>query len=517
MRVLTTDQMRAADAAAVAREGDVGLMRAAGEALAEAIVAIAPRPRKLVAFAGPGNNGGDAFAAFAAGTLPCERIVYAMPAGVQSAGRLDAARRARAAGTIVRPFPLTKDDALAAMAGADVVLDALLGTGARPHIPHEMVPVLEAIAETNAHVLAVDIPTGIDATTGAVAEGAVRADSTVTLGALKLGLLLEPARGNVGALVLGDIGLTADVEGANDVDYRALDDGEFLDLLPARGEEADKRSSGAPLVIAGSERFPGAAILCTRGAARAGAGYVTVATPVEAAATLRVHLIEQVVMTYDVDETNATIDALLDLTRKSGAVAIGPGIGLGDTMGEIVRGFLTKCTLPCVIDASALFHLSKHLEILRGKTCVITPHESEFARISGEGTIAPGTRIERLRSFVARTGITTLLKGNATLVDDGTTMHVNVTGTSALATAGTGDVLSGVIATLLAQGLSPVDAARAGAYWHGLAGQRAARERRVGVVAGDVAEALGPAVPERAATPVRSRLRQIVKPLRTRP
>ena len=512
MRALTTDQMRAADAAAVARDGDVRLMRAAGDALAEAIVKIAPRPRKLVAFAGPGNNGGDAFAAFAAGTLPCERIVYAMPAGVQSPGRLDATRRARAAGTIVRPFPLTRDDALAAIAGADIVLDALLGTGARPDIPHEMIPVLEAIAACDSHVLAVDIPTGVDATTGSVAAGAVRADTTVTLGAVKLGLLLEPARGYVGTLYLGDIGIGDDVERSPELTYRVLDDREFGELLPTRGEEADKRSAGAPLVVAGSEQFPGAAILCTHGAARAGAGYVTVATTTEAAPTLRAHLVEQVVVTYDKDEVETTIESLLELTKRSNAVAIGPGIGLGNAMGEIVRGFLAKCEVPCVIDAGALFHLSKHLELLRDKPFVITPHETEFARISGEGTIAAGTRIARLRSFVARTGVTTLLKGNATLIDDGATVHVNVTGTSALATAGTGDVLSGVIATLLSQGLSPVDAARAGAYWHGLAGRYVARKRHVGVVAGDVAEALGPSLPEPTKHGTRSLLRAIVTP-----
>jgi NAD(P)H-hydrate epimerase len=512
MRVLTAEQMRAADAAAVARDGDVGLMRAAGEAIAEAIVQIEPRPRKLVAFAGPGNNGGDAFAAFAAGTLPCERIVYAMPAGMQGQGRLDAIRRARAAGTIVRPFPLTRDEALAAIAGADIVIDALLGTGARPQIAHEIIPVVEAIAQSSAHVLAIDVPTGVDGTTGAVAQNAVRADTTVTLGALKLGLLLEPARSYVGTLLLGDIGLTDDVERTSDQTFRALDDREFLALLPLRDEEADKRSAGAPLVIAGSAQFPGAAILCTRGAARAGAGYVTVASPQGAMDALRAHLIEQVAVAYDPNSVEESVEALLDLTKRSNAVAIGPGLGLGDTMGKIVRGFLERCERPCVIDASALFHLSKHLEILRGKPYVITPHEHEFARLSGEGTIVPGTRVERLRSFVARTGVTTLLKGNATLIDDGETIHINVTGTSALATAGTGDVLSGIIATLLSQGLSPVDAARAGAYWHGLAGRNAARERRVGVIAGDVAEALGPSLPDAPLHGARSHLRAIVTP-----
>ena len=160
-----------------------------------------------------------------------------------------------------------------------------------------------------------------------------------------------------------------------------------------------------------------------------------------------------------------------------------------------------RLELPFVVDASGLFHLSKNLGILEGKRCVLTPHAGEFGRLSGLGTVKTEDRIERLRAFTTRTGVTTLLKGLATLIDDGTTMHVNPTGTNALATAGTGDVLTGIISTLLAQGLSPVDAARAGAYWHGLAGQYAHAQRSVGVMAGDLPDALAPALALAAQTP----------------
>jgi hydroxyethylthiazole kinase-like uncharacterized protein yjeF len=496
MRVVTADQMRAADGAAVARAGDVALMRAAGEALAEAIALVAPHPKRLVAFAGPGNNGGDAYAAFAALEAACEKIVYALPSPKTSDGRRDAEARAAIAGVETRPFPRSREAADAALAGADVALDALLGTGAHADLRAELVPSVEALNAAAAHVLAVDLPTGIDATTGAPGDGgAVRARTTVTLGAPKLGLLLEPARPYVGALYVGDIGLASELEAVGDPHLAALDDAEFLRLLPHRGEESDKRIAGAPLVLAGSEQFPGAAVLCARGAARAGAGYVMVAAGAGAAPLIRAHLVEQVVVTFDERDVDGTIENLVHLTSRSNAVAIGPGLGLSDTVGEIVRGFIARLERPFVADASALFHLGKHLDLLRGKACVLTPHAGEFARLSGEGTIAPGTRKRRLRAFVARTGVTTLLKGNATLIDDGTTTHVNVTGTSALATAGTGDVLSGIIATLLSQGLTPVDAARVGAYWHGLAGRHAATLRPVGVVAGDVADSLGLALP----------------------
>jgi hydroxyethylthiazole kinase-like uncharacterized protein yjeF len=223
---------------------------------------------------------------------------------------------------------------------------------------------------------------------------------------------------------------------------------------------------------------------------------VTVATPAAAATALRTHLVEQVVVEIPPDEAcESALELVLDIGQRSGAIGIGPGLGLDERTGIIVRGVLAKTTLPAVIDASALFHLSKHLDILKGKACVLTPHAGEFARLSGKGTIAPGTRVDRLREFVERTGITTLLKGSDTLIYDGTTMHINPTGTSALATAGTGDVLTGIIATLLSQGLSPVDAACASAYWHGLAGQAAQRTQRIGVIARDVISELGTALP----------------------
>jgi NAD(P)H-hydrate epimerase len=281
-----------------------------------------------------------------------------------------------------------------------------------------------------------------------------------------------------------------DAAGIDD-DAFVLTAGGFDALRPRRPDESEKRISGAPLVIAGSEQFPGAAVLCALGAARAGAGYVTVAVPAAAAAALRAHLIEQVVVTYDDADPQSAIATILELSNHCGSIAIGPGLGLSDAMGEIVRGVLAATTLPIVADASALFHLGKHLPALAGKALILTPHAGEFARLSGKGTVAPNERLARLHAFVAEYGITTLLKGRTTLIADRTIVHFNPTGTSALATAGTGDVLTGIIGTLLAQGLTPIDAGRTGAYWHGRAGAAAAALRPVGVIAGDVADALG--------------------------
>ena len=493
--VLEPDAMRAADAAAIAAMGEDALMRNAGARIADRLRAIAPSGGRVVAFAGPGNNGGDAFAALAELGADYDCVVCAEPGGRVSAARAAAETRARTAGVAMRALPSTQHDARAALEGA-IGVDGLFGTGARLPLPEAYREVVRALDARDHPVVAIDIPSGVDALTGAIAGDTVRATVTVTLGAAKPGLLLDPARECAGELWYAGIGIGDAILSAAPRTYAALDDEAFLRALPVRAPNADKRSAGAPLIIAGSAQFPGAAVLCARAAARAGAGYVTVATPSSAAAALRAHLIEQVVVEIPDDAAvSRAVDELLEIEARNSSVGIGPGLGLDDRTGEIVVEFLARTTLPVVIDASALFHLSKRLETLRGKPVVVTPHAGEFARLSGKGTVAPEDRIARIREFVERTGITALLKGRDTIVYDGTTAHINVTGMSALATAGTGDVLTGTVATLLAQGLKPVDAARVGAYWHGLAGQVAARRRPVGVVAGDVLDALAEALP----------------------
>jgi NAD(P)H-hydrate epimerase len=495
--VLTPEQMRDVDARAVAVAGEDALMCDAGLRIAERLRGMSRPGGRIAAFAGPGNNGGDAFAALALLERQHERVVYVENADSGSAARREACRRAREAGVEIRPLPQTEAELAEALRGA-VAVDGLFGTGSRLPIAPPYAAIARALDTRSLPVLSIDIPSGIDALTGAASDAAVRATVTVTIGAAKPGLFLEPAREYAGELWYAAIGIDPALLAAQPKIFAALDDAAFAHLLPKRPPDGDKRTSGAPLIIAGSAQFPGAAVLCARGAARAGAGYVTVATASNVAPTVRAHLIEQVVVELSADAPpEKVVDDLIDISQRNSAVAIGPGLGLDDRIGAIVTGFLARNELPVVIDASALFHLAKHLDVLRGKAAVVTPHAGEFARLSGKGTLRPGERVERLREFVSRTGITTLLKGTDTIVFDGTTMHLNATGTSALATAGTGDVLTGIIATLASQGLSIVDAARAGAYWHGLAGRSAASVRPVGVMAGDVADALAAALPDR--------------------
>jgi hydroxyethylthiazole kinase-like uncharacterized protein yjeF len=488
MRAPTAAEMRTIDAAAVARDGEIELMRRAGAAIA-ALVPRYARPGAIVGIAGRGNNGGDVFAALAALDGSRSRIVYCDENVSGSAARNDARDRARASGVAFRP--LIVDPTM--LAGAGLLLDGILGANARLPLDPASAALVVALLDARAPILAIDMPTGLDPTTGAAGEPCVRATATIALGAPKLGCFLEPGRSYVGDFWFDDLGMAVGNDGAPEGSAHVLTDAEFHTLLPRREGESEKRRSGAPLVLAGSAQFPGAAVLCARGAARAGAGYVTVATPPAAAAAIRSHLIEQVVVPFDDTDAPAGTGEICDLLNHCSSIAIGPGLGLSETVGTIVRGVIAHSELPIVADASALFHLGKHLDVLRGKRVVITPHAGEFARLTGQGTVEPHDRLPRLRAFVAEHDVTTLLKGRSTLIADRAHVHVNPTGTPALATAGTGDVLTGIIATLLAQGLTPIDAARVGAFWHGRAGSVAAEQRPVGVIAGDVAEALADA------------------------
>lgn len=487
MIVLDTAAMRAFDAQQVRERGEITLMRDAGAAIA----ALVPRYRRegcITGIAGPGNNGGDVFAALAELSPAFERIIYALPAARESEARADAVARARASGVEIRPIQSAAQ--LRGLADAGVILDGLLGVGSHLPLTEPMNKIAEAINAAGAPVIAIDLPSGIDASTGAADGVAVRADATVTIGALKFGLLLDPARESAGDLWLAPIGFPSTYQG---VVAHCLSDAELRAIVPQRPQNTEKREAGAPLILAGSEQFAGAAVLCAHAAARTGAGYVTVAIPREAAATLRAHLVEQTIVTYDPSDVGASVETIVDVARRYGSLAIGPGLGASDSMGTIVREVIKRVDLPMVIDATGLFHLAKHLDVLHHKYAVLTPHAGEFARLSGKGTVAEGERVARLHAFVQEHNAITLLKGRATLVYDGLTTHVNPSGTSALATAGTGDVLTGMIGTLLSQGVQPVDAARAAAFWHGIAGQLAAKKRPIGLVAGDIIEEIAAA------------------------
>ncbi|MEU7701392.1 NAD(P)H-hydrate dehydratase, partial [Streptomyces sp. NPDC039028] len=350
------------------------------------------------------------------------------------------------------------------------------GIGGRGGLRPDAVPVARAARGSDAVVVAVDLPSGVDADTGEVAGEALRADVTVTFGTYKPGLLVDPARSYAGALRLVDIGLGGELPGVADLE--ALQHQDVARLLPVPGAESDKYRRGVLGVVAGSARYPGAAVLAVEGALRGGAGAVRYVGPA-ADAVIAAH-----------PET-LVHPGPPDRAGRVQAWVVGPGLGDDPGVAEVLAS-----DVPVLVDADGLRGLDPALVRARSAPTVLTPHAGEAAALLGatREEVEAG-RLAAVRELAARFGATVLLKGSTTLVcgagPEAGAVRVNPTGTGWLATAGSGDVLSGLAGSLLAAGLRPVDAASCAAYLHGLAARRASDGGPV--TAGEVAAALAAA------------------------
>ncbi|TAM91360.1 NAD(P)H-hydrate dehydratase, partial [bacterium] len=489
MHVVTREEMRAADAAGVSAipGGEPSLMGAAGAALAEVCRAYAPPGTHVVCFAGRGNNGGDGALALAslASTHRCSLYLLHERHELSVSARI-AVERAADRGVVVSLVP---NDPSAALNGAELAIEALVGTGSRLPLSPRMEHVVHALNAFTGPVIACDIPAGVDPTTGECVGVTLHARATLALGAMKCGLLIEPGRHYAGELWISEIGFPGRLLDDHQRTYQALESLTFAQIVPERPPLVDKYAAGHVAVVAGSGDYPGAAVLCAQAAARAGAGYVTLFVPKAIVAVVRAHLVEVVVR-----EIPESVDALLNALSNASAVAIGPGLGRTEETQTLVHALCAGLNCPYVVDADGVVALAGFVDLLEGKPAILTPHSGEFARLTG----VTREQVERDRLGAARAfgkeharGPVLLLKGSPTLIaQNGMRLRLGWAGTSALATAGSGDVLTGAIATLLARGLSPADAAAAGVFWHGLAGRVAERRRPGGVMAGDLCEAL---------------------------
>ncbi|MFI7099955.1 NAD(P)H-hydrate dehydratase [Streptomyces sp. NPDC050161] len=457
--------VRAAERELMARLPEGALMRRAAAGLAVACAELLGKVygARVVLLVGSGDNGGDALYAGAG----LARRGAGVTAVLLSPGRAHPGGLAalRAAGGRVA------DEARAALERADLVVDGIVGIGGRGGLRPEADRLVRAAAET-ATVLAVDLPSGVDADTGEVPGDAVRADATVTFGAYKPGLLIDPARERAGALRLVDIGLRLPGEPVAE----ALQHADVAELLPRPAAESDKYRRGVVGVVAGSARYPGAAVLAVAGALRGGAGAVRYVGP--AADAVLAHFPETLVHAGP--------------PHRAGRVqswVIGPGIGEeAEALDDVLAA-----DVPVLVDADGLRFLTPERVRARTAGTLLTPHAGEAAALLGRdrAEIEAG-RLRAVRELAAGYGATVLLKGSTTLVADATgPVRVNPTGTGWLATAGSGDVLSGLSGSLLAAGLPARDAASAGAYLHGLAARRAAGVRGAPVTASQVADHLG--------------------------
>ncbi|MFH9073755.1 NAD(P)H-hydrate dehydratase [Streptomyces alboflavus] len=484
----SVESVRAAEHALMARVPDGALMQRAAAGLAVACGQLLGKVygARVVLLVGSGDNGGDALYAGARLARRGAGVTAVLLAPERVHGGGLAAFRG-AGGRVVRAVDgaeggegssgdggVVSEGALAAVGRAQLVVDGIVGIGGKGALRPLAARLVRAADDSGALVVAVDLPSGVDADTGQVAGDAVRADATVTFGTYKPGLLVDPGREYAGAVRLVDIGL----DGSLRPHEAALEALQYVDvdrLLPVPGAESDKYRRGVVGVVAGSARYPGAAVLAVAGALRGGAGAVRYVGPAADAVIARFP------------------EALVSdgPPAKAGRVqAWVAGPGLGDDAGRLRD--VVAADVPVLIDADGLRLVDRDAVRGRAAPTLLTPHAGEAAALLGVSRAeVEGARLDSVRELAGRYAATVLLKGSTTLVASpggGRAVRVNPTGTAWLATAGSGDVLSGLAGSLLAAGLEARDAGAVGAFLHGLAARLAAEGAPVG--AQDVADAV---------------------------
>jgi NAD(P)H-hydrate epimerase len=515
MKIVTAAQMQELDRRTIAEAKVPGatLMEWAGSRVVAAMERAAGplAGRAVTVFCGKGNNGGDGFVV--ARLLRKRRarvqvLLLAHPGDLSGDAETMHRRLLSVAGSKAVSAAPSPDAIRAALAQSDMIVDALLGTGLSAPVSAPYRAAIDAINDASVPVVAVDLPSGIHANTGAVMGAAVRADMTVTFGLPKLGLYTGAGLGHAGRIEIVDIGIPpAFVETI--ASRVSLITGETVRrLIPDRRVSSHKGTYGHAGIVAGSVGKTGAAAMTARAALRVGAGLVTVATPASVNDTLEAKLLEA--MTVPMPETKARtlaragLEEILSFIAARTAVAIGPGLTTHPETVELIHALLPRLDKPSVLDADALNALAGRTSLLEHCKVppVLTPHPGEMARLV-EGPSTRSINDDRIGSavtFAQARRVMLVLKGARTVVahPDGRAA-ICPTGNPGMATAGTGDVLTGMIVGLLAQGLGPWDAACAGTYLHGLAGDLAAAERGLGgLTAGDVIEQIPHALTETA-------------------
>ena len=460
------DQVRAAEEPLLKALPDGALMERAATALARRCAALlgSVYGARVVVVAGKGNNGGDA-------TL----------AGAQLA------RRGARVDVVRTTDEFASDHVQSLLAHADLVIDGMLGIGGSGGLREPAATVAQLMAASGALVVSVDVPSGVDASTGEVPGAAVRADVTVTFGALKTGLVVAPGADYAGTVEVADIGLSLPP-----AEVTLLDATDVAALIPTPHGETDKYRRGVLGVVAGSDQYTGAAVLAVGGALATGVGMVRFAGLAHPAELVRQRWPETVVTVVSPGDGAAVLDA-----GRVQAWVVGSGLGTGADATALVRAVL-GADVPVLLDADAITIAAEHPDWLQARTAptLLTPHAGEFARLTNaERGDVEAQRLVRARAAARELGVTVLLKGSTTLVADPSgAVRVNTADTPYLATAGSGDVLSGVCGALLAGGLTALDAASAGAFLHGLAGLLASSTPAVSVTAMDLVSGLPEAI-----------------------
>jgi ADP-dependent NAD(P)H-hydrate dehydratase / NAD(P)H-hydrate epimerase len=479
----TAEEMRAAEEA---HEGPtLELMDRAGTAVAEAVLRRYPDAKSVAVWCGTGSNGGDGFVV-ARELHEAGRAVEIVLAGQEGKVAGDAKENLERTRKLMIPFTEP--------GGGEVVVDALFGTGFSGKPRDEAARFIEALNGLEAPILSVDVPSGVNASTGEVAGAVVKAQATVTFHGRKVGLVVAPGRFHAGEVEVADIGLTPRRTRHEHVT------GQILDEVPRRRPSDNKYTAGSVLVVGGSIGKTGAPCLSAEAALRAGAGIVTVCAPASLNLVFEQRLLE--VMTRPCADEDGVMtmdaaDAILEAAEKATAIAIGPGIGRTDAVRALVGYLLDRLDKPVVLDADGLWALAGHLDwvFARDAPTVLTPHAGELARLLVRDSSAiSARRLNAVQTGADDVGAVVLLKGADTLVAaPGKGALVCDLGNPGLATAGTGDVLTGIVVAFLSKGMDGRVGAAAAAAAGGEAARLAAdRHGTAGMIASDVIDALSP-------------------------
>ncbi len=507
MRILSAEAMREVDRAAVEELGvpSLVLMENAAIGVVEAIAEAFADARSAAVFCGPGNNGGDGLAVarhlFVRGwEARIFLVANSHPLSADAAAQLAICRKAELQ---ILEIGGEKDlrVALEAAADCDVVIDALFGTGLSRPLDGLFARVVDGINGLPLPCVAVDLPSGLSADEPRPIGPHVRADLTVTFAAPKVAHVFAPAADAVGRMVVTDLGipprLIDDVE-EEAGDLHLLVGEELADLIPEREAGSHKGDYGHALIVAGSPGKAGACILAARAAVRAGAGLVTAAVPEPILQTVDLGSIESMTLALPAGASGhlaeRAADVVLEAAEGKTVLAMGPGLGQEPFTVAAIRRIALECPLPLVLDADGLNAFAGKAADLAARKAetILTPHPGELGRLLGVSTAQiQEDRIAAARGAAEETGAIVILKGHMTLVASGTAVFVNPTGNPGMATGGTGDVLTGLIAGLLAQGFDALDASVLAVYLHGLAGDlAAARLGEMCLAAGDLIEIL---------------------------
>ncbi|HHW49365.1 MAG TPA: NAD(P)H-hydrate dehydratase [Clostridiaceae bacterium] len=455
---------------------------------------------KIIILAGKGNNGGDALAvARHLYNKGAETSIYILSEKDKIRG--DAAINLGILENIGVESKVLIEQAMVEvlkreLLEAGLVVDGIFGTGIKGEVTGLTAEIINIVNEFGKKIISIDIPSGVNGENGRVMGTCIKADRTVTFGLPKIGLVIHPGCEYTGELVIADIGFPSKAIEHFDINAYMLDEEMVSAVLPLRRKNTNKGDYGRVLILTGSTGMTGSGCLAARAALRSGAGLVYLGVPKTLAHLYGAGAIEAITLPLEDCSMGSLSSKCIGQVEKfmSGkdVIAVGPGLSVSDDIFEVMEYIISTSEAPLVLDADALNAVSRDVSIF-GKLkaeAVITPHPGEFSRLAG---ISIGdvqkNRIEVARDFARKWKVITVLKGSRTVVagPDGT-VYINTTGNPGMATAGAGDVLTGVIAALIGQGVKPLSAAAAGVYIHGLAGDLAALETgEISLVAGDIA------------------------------